>query len=180
MNLETVKYYIIFLLLVSMVPPSIQDYETITWSANTRLSWDDFRGGIPINNRAAAITASGITYRFSTSGTKENMVVHFKIDTFFYPTKSWYRPQLCDEAILGHEQLHFDISELYARKMKRRLDDELLTYGNVNAKVKSIYREINIELDDFQNLYDAETNFSRDLDKQEEWELKIAQALQEP
>ncbi len=80
---------------------------------------------------------------------------------------------------MGHEQLHFDISELYAREMKRRLDDELFTHGNVKAKVKSIYREINIELDDFQNLYDAETNFSRDLDKQEEWKLKIAQALQE-
>ncbi|WP_245603093.1 DUF922 domain-containing protein [Maribacter antarcticus] len=81
---------------------------------------------------------------------------------------------------MGHEQLHFDISELYAREMKIRLDDELFTHGNIKAKVKSIYREINKELDDFQNLYDAETNFSRDLDKQEEWMLKITKALQEP
>ena len=64
--------------------------------------------------------------------------------------------------------------------MKIRLDDELFTHGNIKAKVKSIYREINKELDDFQNLYDAETNFSRDLDKQEEWMLKITKALQEP
>lgn len=175
-----IRYIIIFLVFGLMGFQTDQDYETILWRSDTHLSWDDFRGDIPINNRAAAITSSGITYRFSTSGTKENIEVDFKIDTFFYPTKSWYQPQLCDEVILGHEQLHFDISELYAREMKRRLDDELFTHGNVKAKVKSIYREINIELDDFQNLYDSETNFSRDLDKQEEWKLKIAKALQEP
>lgn len=154
-----------------------QDYETILWSSDRSLSWDDFRGDVPLNARAAAITASGITYRFSTSGTKDNLQVDFKVDTFFYPTKSWYQPVLCDEVILSHEQLHFDISEHYARKLKRRLNDESFTYGNVKAKVKSIYREINTELNDFQNQYDDETNFSRDREKQQEWIVKIEKAL---
>jgi hypothetical protein len=177
--LGAIKYPVVFVFLVIGVSLSSQDYETISWSSANLLTWDDFKGDAPSNPRAAAITASGITYRFSTSGTKDNLKVDFKIDTYFYPTKSWYQPHLCDEVILGHEQLHFDISELFARKFKKRLNEQKFNHDNVKAKVKAVYREINIELDDFQNLYDTETNFSRDLDKQEEWKLKITKALQE-
>ena len=159
---------------------STQDYETISWSASRPLSWNDFRGNVPTSPRAAAITASGITYSFATSGTKDAMEVDFKIDTFFYPKKSWYQPAVCDAIILSHEQLHFDISELFARKMKKRLEAETFTYDTVKSKVKSIYREILDELNDFQNRYDTETNFSRNLAKQEEWKLQIENALQEP
>ena len=84
---------------------------------------------------------------------------------------------MCNTLILGHEQLHFDISELYARKLKKRLESERYAYGTVKTKVKSIYRKINEELDIYQNLYDAETNFSRNMDKQAEWKLNITMAL---
>ncbi|TMM56333.1 DUF922 domain-containing protein [Maribacter algarum] len=167
---------LVILLLLSF-QQSLQGYDTITWSAEKRLSWKDFKGKIPPNNRAAATTASGITYRFSTSGTKDNIEVDFKIDTYFYPTKSWYQPELCDEVILSHEQLHFDISELYARKLRKRLGEATFTHGNVKAKVRSIYRKINIELNDFQNKYDDETNFSRDREQQLIWNEEIAKAL---
>lgn len=178
--MEALKYGIVLLLLWMLGFESTQDYETISWSASRPLSWNDFRGNVPTSPRAAAITASGITYSFATSGTKDAMEVDFKIDTFFYPTKSWYQPAVCDAIILSHEQLHFDISELFARKMKKRLEAETFTYDTVKSKVKSIYREILDELNDFQNRYDTETNFSRNLAKQEEWKLQIENALQEP
>lgn len=154
-----------------------QDYDTIAWNAKNRLSWNDFRGEAPVNSRAAAVTASGITYRFSTSSTKDDIEFDFKVDTYFYPNKSWYRPELCDQVILSHEQLHFDISERYARKMRQRLTEETFTRSNVKAKVKSIYKQINEELAEFQNQYDAETNFSRDREQQLVWNEKIAASL---
>lgn len=154
-----------------------QNYETISWKAGKRLTWNDFQGGIPHNARAAATTASGITYRFSTTGTREYMEVDFKVDTYFYPNKSWYQPELCDAVILSHEQLHFDISELYARKLKERLSKAKYTRKNVKTKVKAIYRKINEELNDFQNKYDNETNFSRDREQQAIWNEKIAKTL---
>lgn len=171
------KYTFVLLVLGLTFIRSNQDYETILWESGRRLSWDDFRGEVPLNTRAAAITASGITYRFSTSGAKDAVHVDFKVDTFFYPTKSWYQPALCDSVILSHEQLHFDISELYARKLKKRLDAESYTYGNVKSKVKLIYQQNNEALNDFQNLYDDETNFSRNRETQEEWRLLIEKAL---
>ncbi|MFK7811738.1 MAG: DUF922 domain-containing protein [Maribacter sp.] len=174
-----IKYILGFLVLMLMSFQQPQDYDVISWSANSRLNWKNFQGKVPLSARAAATTASGITYRFSTSGTKENMEVDFKIDTFFYPTKSWYQPELCDALILSHEQLHFDISELFARKMKKRLHQETFTHRNVKAKVKTIYREIMKELDAFQDQYDSETNFSRDREQQLIWNKKIENLLEE-
>ncbi|MFS4494029.1 DUF922 domain-containing protein [Maribacter sp. 2308TA10-17] len=171
------NYMLVFLVFGLMSFQPEQDYDTIPWNADRRLTWKDFNGKAPLNARAAATTASGITYRFSTSGTSNSIEVDFKIDTFFYPNKSWYQPELCDEVILSHEQLHFDISELYARKMRKRLAAATFTHKNVKAKVKAIYRNINEELSEFQNQYDSETNFSRDREQQAIWNEKIAKML---
>ncbi len=172
----TVKYIFAFGFFVLMGFHSEQDSETISWNADKRLSWSDFKEKAPQNAGAAATTASGITYQFSTSGTRDNMEIDFEISTHFYPNKSWYQPELCDDVILGHEQLHFDISELYARKMRKRLANTKFTQ-NVKTEVKSIYREILRELDDFQNTYDDETNFSRNLEQQLIWNEKIPNML---
>ncbi|MGB5667123.1 MAG: DUF922 domain-containing protein [Maribacter sp.] len=172
----TLKYILVFALITVFGFTEIQDYETIAWKATNKLTWDDFKGETPNNARAAATTASGISYQFSTKGTKDEMEMDFVVSTYFYPNKSWYQPKLCDTLILNHEQLHFDISELYARKMRNRLASTTFTQ-NVKAEVKKIYKGILEELNDFQNLYDDQTNFSRDLEQQLKWNNKIKAAL---
>lgn len=172
-----VKYIFAFAILTLINFQSAQEDETISWQSNIRLSWSDFKGKPPVNARAAATTASGISYQFSTSGTRNQIEVDFKIDTYFYPNKSWYQPKVCDSIILSHEQLHFDISEIYARKFRKRLSKATFTHENVKVKVQSIYREINQELGNYQHKYDSETNFSRDHAQQFIWNDKIASAL---
>lgn len=174
-----IKYIYLFLFLVLFSFQPVQDYETISWNSNERLSWTDFKGKIPENSRAAATTASGITYRFSTSGNRNQLQVDFKVDTHFYPNKSWFQPALCDEVILSHEQLHFDISELYARKLRKELNDASYTRNNIKAKVRIIYRKNNEALNAYQNQYDHATNYSRDREQQLIWNKKIAEALGE-
>ena len=40
----------------------------------------------------------------------------------FDPNTSWVRnPKTASEALLRHEQLHFDITEVYARLMRQKL-----------------------------------------------------------
>lgn len=153
-----------------------QDYETMAWSQENKLTWEDFKGKTPNNARAAATTASGISYQFSTSGSNGEIELDYLVSTFFYPDKSWYQPRICDSLILSHEQLHFDISELYARKMRKRLASTSFTQ-NVKAEVKQIYKEVLEELQDFQNLYDDQTNFSRDVEQQLNWNNKIEEVL---
>ncbi|MDO6810190.1 DUF922 domain-containing protein [Zobellia galactanivorans] len=155
-----------------------QEGEVIVWDADRKLQWSDFKGSYFKTEWAAATTASGISYSF-TSFTKEGrLYLDFVVQSEFYPKKSWYRPELCDSIILGHEQLHFDISELYARKMRKRLAQTQFTM-NAKAEVRAIYKAILKELGNFQNKYDRETNFSRNLEKQVLWNRRIKAALKE-
>ena len=153
-----------------------QKDELVLWTPGKKLTWSDFKGKPAKISNAAAITASGITYSFSAQGTKDRMELNFKVETHFYPNKSWYKPKLANPMILSHEQLHFDISEVYARKLRYILAKTTFT-SNAKFEVKEIYKNILRELNDFQNQYDSETNFSRDTVQQLVWNEKIKKAL---
>lgn len=162
--------------MVFVLSRHIQDEETIVWESSRKLNWTDFKG-VPENTRAAAITASGLTYEFSTI--KKNgavVVIDYKVSSCFYPHKSWYRPEVCDTIILNHEQLHFDITEVYARELRKRLKEKKFT-SNVKNEVKTIYRQITIELNKYQEQYDTATNFSRNREQQLSWNKTIAETL---
>ena len=174
--MDPVKFIILPIILLFTGSLEAQE-ETIEWHPDRRLSWDDFRGEPESGSPAAAITASGISYYFSTYEDRNGeMGIRYTVTTHFYPEKSWYHPNLGDRIILSHEQLHFDISELFARKMRARLASTRFT-RNVKAEVRAIYRKINEELAQFQRRYDEETDFSRNREAQLLWNEAIMQAL---
>lgn len=172
----TLKYILFFISTFLVAFAFSQEKAVIPWSSERKLVWTDFKGRPFKTAWAAATTASGIAYEFSTSGTSDAPELTINVVTYFYPEKSWYREELCDSIVLGHEQLHFDISELYARKMQKRLAETKFT-KNIKSEIGAIFRQINRELGQFQNRYDHETNFSRDLEKQRFWNKMIAEAL---
>ncbi|WP_299163512.1 DUF922 domain-containing protein [uncultured Eudoraea sp.] len=153
-----------------------QEEETILWHPKQRLSWSNFKAEPVEGSKVAATTASGLSYQFSTTEEGGKYELDYTISTYFYPDRSWYQPKICDEVILSHEQLHFDISELFGRKMRKIMDTTTFT-KNVKAEVKAIYRQINKELAEFQQLYDQETNYSRNIEQQLSWNQKIKDAL---
>lgn len=153
-----------------------QKEEVVEWQPGKKLTWANFKGRPSNISNAAAITASGISYSFSALGTADKMELDFLVSCHFYPNKSWYKPKLANPVVLGHEQLHFDITEIYARKLRQKLAKTKFT-KNAKSEVKEIYRNILKELNDFQNKYDSETNFSRDSVQQLIWNKRIKKAL---
>ncbi len=154
-----------------------QEQESLKWTSERKLGWVNFKGKPEERQSVAALTASGISYQFSTKMQEEGeMRIDFKVESYFYPNKSWVQPALADSTILGHEQLHFDISEVFARKMGKRLEVAHFS-ENVRNEVKAIYASIIKELNAFQNRYDNETNFSRNKEQQLFWERKIKMIL---
>ena len=151
--------------------------ESYLWDPQKKLKWSDFRGRIPPDVIPAATTASGISYRYSANLRHHEVELDFEVSAFFYPNESWYRPEVCDDLILSHEQLHFDIAELYARKMRFRLERTAFS-ENVKEEIRDIYQEILKELKEFQEKYDWETNFSRNREAQLRWNSRIAEALE--
>ncbi|MEA1784984.1 DUF922 domain-containing protein [Arenibacter sp. GZD96] len=152
---------------------SAQESEGIPWTSERKLAWSDFRA-IPEDRQAvAAMTASGISYQFAAEMRNEDEVhLTYTVDAYFYPDKSWYHPALADSLILGHEQLHFDIAEVFARKMKKQLSETRFSM-EVKKEVKTIYTAIIKELNAFQNTYDQETNYARNKVNQLLWEQKV-------
>ncbi len=152
--------------------------EGILWDENKRLSWADFKGKVPPAAVPAATTASGISYTYSANLLHHEVKLDFEVNAYFYPNESWYKPEQCTDNTLTHEQLHFDIAELFARKMRNRLRRTSFS-DDVKEEVRRIYKDILQALKDYQDQYDWETNIPRNLEKQLEWNQKIAEALKE-
>ncbi|WP_190808293.1 DUF922 domain-containing protein [Flagellimonas sp. S3867] len=150
--------------------------EGVLWDSNLQLNWSDFKGKVPPASIPAATTASGISYKYSANLIHHEVELDFEVNAYFYPNESWYKPEICDDLILSHERLHFDITELFARKMRDKLNRTSFS-DNVKAEIRKIYKETLNELKEFQSQYDWETNFSRNEAKQLEWNKKITKAL---
>lgn len=146
------------------------------WNEAYQLAWTDFKEQPDANARAVAITASGITFGYSIKEANKQVISYTTaIFTHFYPDKSWRKAE-ADEQVLQHEQLHFDITELYARKFRQRLT-ELKTSNTIGEQLKKLNVTINKELAAFQDVYDTETDFSRNAKEQTRWKSEIAKQL---
>ncbi len=154
-----------------------QDEPAMSWNESYKLSWSDFKDTPDSSTSAVAITASGITFGFSVR-TTDDQVTSFTSDVYahFYPEKSWYKKKQADTHVLGHEQLHFDITELHARKFRQRID-QIKVSNSVRNQLKTLHNTINKELSQMQNSYDSETNYSRNVEAQTKWKVYIAGEL---
>jgi hypothetical protein len=171
-----IKSYFLFFLLCTF-QPSVVEEPVIVWNANYKLTWQDFKARPNRASSAVAITASGITFGFSIDEV-DKKVVRFatEIETHFYPEKSWYKPKDANTHILGHEQLHFDITELYARKFRARVS-ALEVSQHIAKDLRTLHHTITKELAAFQKRYDTETDFSRHIAQQDYWQQFIAEEL---
>ena len=62
--------------------------------------------------------------------------------------------------------------------MRKQLAETKFT-ENVKEEVRKIYKSTLRQLNDFQNKYDSETNYSRNLTVQERWVNEIEAALKD-
>ncbi|MCT4629705.1 DUF922 domain-containing protein [Winogradskyella sp.] len=171
-----IKHLIITLLFLCF-GTSANNEETLTWNNTRKLTWEDFKASPNPNSDAVALTASGITFGYSlkTSGKR---IVDFSasVEAHFYPNKSWYLTDRADDYILAHEQLHFDITELYVRKFRQQLD-RLVVNQNIKKQMGQIHIAINEALDKTQKTYDKQTNHSINVEAQEYWNNYVKEEL---
>ncbi|WP_282043136.1 DUF922 domain-containing protein [Winogradskyella flava] len=169
--------YIIVVLIFLFIGNASSNEETVTWNELRKLTWSDFKAAPDSNSDAVALTASGITFGYSlkTSGKR---IIDFKysVEAHFYPDKSWYVSEKGDSYILGHEQLHFDITELYVRKFRQQLE-RLVANQNIKQQMNQIHIAINDALDKTQKTYDAQTKHSINVDAQKYWQTYVAEEL---
>ncbi len=71
--------------------------------------------------------------------------------------------------------------KLYARKLKKKLSETKFRSNpdKIKEKYDRIFDKMYKELNYYQDLYDKETDFSRDEVRQKEWKEKVARELEE-
>jgi len=165
----------ILALLVLLTPLFLsaqQDGNFVDWSVK-RLDWDDFKASPVKNSDAAALTATHLGFSYSLSNNR----VSYEIICRFDKTKSWGLVKT--EWILKHEQGHFDIAEIFARKLKRELAEYQFNKKTFQKDLDAIYQRVIEEKEAFQLNYDTQTDYSRNKRKQLEWLKKIEEILEE-
>jgi hypothetical protein len=150
----------------------------IEWSKDRKLTWNDFQGSVPydIEDQTAAATYCGIG--FETSNVTSNISdLKIKVYNTFYTGKSWVRPEERNTEILEHEQGHFDLCELYTRKLRERLTTARLDSRNLRNSLANIYEEVQREYRERQEKYEDETGHGVKRDQQIRWQNELDQEL---
>ena len=160
-----------FFLLVLFFLPGKQPSHMIDWKADRKLTWKDFEAKPQTQTDNAALTSSNINFQFGygSSGFK------YSITCRFDKSRSWVK--IKTDHILAHEQGHFDIAEIHARKLKKALSEYKYNEATVSAEINKIYQGMMQQHHEMQSLYDQQTDHSRNNEKQAEWSKKIADAL---
>ncbi|MCH5597881.1 DUF922 domain-containing protein [Niabella ginsengisoli] len=159
--------------------PDLKKHELeIEWNENRKLTWEDFKGS-PATVSAkvwfGAASQCDIYLESNAFGlfSKPKFYTSAKFTTFL----SWVKPSQKSDSLLAHEQCHFDIVELYRRKLQKQLDSSNLNFSNAQERAKEMTRQISKQYHNEQAVYDEETRHGSNRIKQKEWEARIAQHL---
>ncbi len=156
----------------------IESTNTISWKKDVKLKKSDFMGKIDtLSAHVAQTGANIIVIPYALVKGK----YQYQILAKFYKEKSWLNTNSDTyNDILKHEQLHFDIAELYARKMRKKVYETKLANNVVlESDYGRIHKTLFQEYTNFQKEYDSQTGNSRKKDIQIQWEMLISKKLKE-
>jgi hypothetical protein len=162
---------------ITLLAMMAADQTRFNWEQHPRLTWNDFKGR---PRRVAGDLAAETDTGFRTQLTCRGGILDIDILAEFYPSSSWVKPNRGFASLLKHEQGHFDITELYVRKMRRAIRDANVNCEH-NAKAEAAGRKILRPLDEewekAEKQYDAETKDGTDAARQAAASERIASEL---
>ena len=184
--LKNIFFFVGFITLLSF---SFVKDEFILWQENKKLKIQDFKADnkdtVKVNRQQFLGAISAIRIEYSSFQRNKNSVPDFSIKTYFDPNESWML--LKNDYVLQHEQIHFDLTELYARKMRKSVESlRQKNVTNISIYRKKIQRW-NAMKEKASNQFDADNQdyyikigqkilFQKN-PKQEAWKKKVDREL---
>ncbi len=149
--------------------------ERFSYADKSKLDWSDFRGAPDMKSNFDSAVNTGISYQWTiVSKDGEDIKLKYEIESYCYPALSWVKKGQSTNYLLAHEQLHFDISELHARIIRKKFKDYSPTSNkNVKKDLNRMYKRVERMRINMQEKYDHETDHSRNKGSQKKWEGKI-------
>jgi hypothetical protein len=134
----------------------------VLWERHPALSWDDFKGRpARFVREPSAVTDTG----FRTQLVCREGVLDLDGGAEFYPDTSWVRPDRKLARLLKHEQGHFDITEVFARRMRRAIREARIgceDEAKADVAGKTILLRLDKEWAKAEKAYDLETKDGTD------------------
>lgn len=142
------------------------------WREGKKLDYSDFKGDF----RSKPFNASTLSYIrhyiWAPENTSKPVIT---VETVFDMYQSFLKADVDIAMALRHEQIHFDITELYARKFTKLLRKKVRSHKDYLEKQEELFKEVQSALFSKQKEYDA--SVYNHPDRLEEWEKWISQAL---
>ena len=165
MNKLLILFFAIF---ISIGVKSQEDTEKIRWEKSKPLSWENFKAEPDSSSEFYAMTNSGITFGWNYSTKTGIAELTHEVFAKFAPHKSWVKKEFADENLLAHEQLHFDITELYARMLRKSIS-EYTPGENIREDLRQIYEKNGEERNTMQARFDEETDHGNNSNAELTW-----------
>ncbi len=154
----------------------VENDSLVLWQENQKLTWGDFKGAkqqpkdVHLIHKVAE---SSMIFPYSFTYTKDK-TLEINIKCYFEKFIAWTITN--DDETLEHEQIHFNIGELYTRKIRKcvkSLQDEGIL--DVNAYINEV-NSLVANCNTYQDKYDDEVLLN--YDRQQEWQSKIVKELE--
>ncbi len=155
------------------------DPNLIPYTNGRKLQRSDFKGTIDDLSTAAAVTLSGVSIKYGWERLGGKTKVKIDLLPYFNTSLSWWRATTHTAEILAHEQLHFDITAVYACVLKNELEQAIFQPEELEQQINRLMNEVESQRVATQQQYDSETQHGLNKTKQAEWQAKVKTMLAE-
>jgi hypothetical protein len=161
-----------------MLRSDLADDRAFPWSATRPLTWSDFQGSPPSDGSEGAKSAYTLYYAWRCRGA----TFEVRVIAGFRPRESWVKAVVLNDGtqrrtVLGHEQTHFDLAELHARRMRQAFGDLAGPCRETDAELRALAQRLTREEKAEQRRYDVETNHGLLGVQQAAWSLQTRRRL---
>ncbi|HXT69481.1 MAG TPA: DUF922 domain-containing protein [Vicinamibacterales bacterium] len=160
--------------LTESINARVKELDAFAWTPRRPLTWKDFRGQPPRESPAAAETAYSLLHGVRCVGS----AFEFRVLAAFRPEQSWVRPDIlqrpADSArALRHEQTHFDLTEVHARRLRRYFTELVAPCRGSNGDLSDAATRYVRDEANAQAQYDKETDNGRRAAEQARWDKEV-------
>lgn len=169
----TQNFLIVFGLMLLILPLNLQaqylKVDTtayIEWADDLYMNWNDYRFRGRRHSEDSGMALTSVIH--SVRGGIIEGLPKFEVKVLFVKQDSWTTDST-SITLLAHEKLHFDIAELYGRKIRKQIND-LYNRGERDLKIYNKYvKQLLGDFKRFSQNYDRETRHGKDFDQQNAW-----------
>ncbi len=146
----------------------------IDWVPGHRLKWSDFKA---YEKKSPGFAVATSTCGFGYEAEEENDEIRVNVYVRFFCYESWRMPGMKMREVLQHEQLHFDICELYGRRFYAEILELRKRHALTFESLDNLLEQLRKEYEIIQDRYDMETGHSTNTEAQHRWERMTVEQL---